>query len=167
MAESFELKPISADGLLAALKRAEHYRLLNQPEQAESICLDILAAQPGDQEALVVLILALTDQFKGGRGGRKVKQASDYLDRLEDEYDRFYYAGIISERRARAYLDKGPSRAFAYQGFREAMDSFEQAAQLRPRGNDDAILRWNTCARTIQREGLRPQPAESVELPLE
>ena len=52
-----------------AIRKAEHYRLMNEPEQAESICRDVLDAEPGDQERLTVLILALTDRF-GGRGWR-------------------------------------------------------------------------------------------------
>ena len=60
---SFTLRSISKAAIPAAVKKAEHYRLLNDPEQAESICLDILAVDPDNQQALVVLILAITDQF--------------------------------------------------------------------------------------------------------
>jgi hypothetical protein len=38
------------------------------------------------------------------------------------------------------------------------MESFEQAESLRQPGNDDAILRWNTCQRTLS--GLRRQEVE-------
>ena len=167
MVESFELKRLTEEGLPAALKRAEHYRLLNQPELAESICLDILEAQPDNQRALVVLILAITDHFGAGRSDPRATMARKYLEQLTDPYQRSYYAGIIAERRARSFLGRGPSRQFAYQGFREAMELYEEAAAIRPRGNDDAILRWNTCARAIEGEQLRPLPAERGELQLE
>lgn len=166
MVEDFELKPISKDGLPAAIRRAEHYRLLNQPEQAESICLDVLEVDPGNQQVLVVLILAITDQFGALRSGSGANQARAYLDELTDEYQRTYYAGIIWERKARALLDRGPAGAFAYDGLREAMGWFEKAAMLSPPGNDDAILRWNACVRTIRRERLRPVREEG-ELGLE
>jgi hypothetical protein len=29
------------------------------------------------------------------------------------------------------------------------MESYEKAAAVRPTGNDDAILRWNTCVRLL------------------
>ena len=167
MPESFQLKPITADGVPAAIKRAEHYRLLNQPGLAESICLDVLEASPDNQRALVVLILALTDQFSRVGSNPGVHQMHKYLDQLTDEYERHYYDGIVSERRAKAFLGKGPSRQFAYQGFRDAMESYEKAAGIRPAENDDAILRWNTCVRAIEREKLQPLPEEQVELQLE
>ena len=36
----YELKRLHEGSLDAAIARAEHYRLLNEPAQAESICLD-------------------------------------------------------------------------------------------------------------------------------
>ncbi|MEE2900476.1 MAG: hypothetical protein VX815_18600, partial [Gemmatimonadota bacterium] len=61
-----ELKPLSADAVPVALAKAEHYRLLNEPEEAESICIDILEVDPEHQKALINLLLARTDQFKEG-----------------------------------------------------------------------------------------------------
>jgi hypothetical protein len=44
------------------------------------------------------------------------------------------------------------------------MRLYEKAKERRPPGNDDAILRWNTCARTLMRNReLRPQPYEPLE----
>ncbi|MGH8936778.1 MAG: hypothetical protein ACRDXD_11050 [Acidimicrobiia bacterium] len=166
MVERFELKRISKEGLPAAIQRAEHYRLLNQPEQAESICLDVLEVEPDNQQALVTLILAIADQFAQGGSGSGITGTREHLDKLRDEYQRAYYAGIIYERQARAYLGRGPSRVFAYDGFREAMEWFEKAAMISPPGNDDAILRWNACVRTIDRLNLRPRREEG-ELGLE
>ncbi|MFQ5968372.1 MAG: hypothetical protein ACE5MI_12315 [Acidimicrobiia bacterium] len=167
MVESFELKRLTEEGLPAALERAEHYRLLNQPELAESICLDILEVEPDNQRALVVLILAITDQFETGGSDPRATAARKHVDRLSDPYQRSYYAGIISERRARAFLSRGPSQQFAYQHFRQAMEFYEEAAAIRPAGNDDAILRWNTCARSIKLRKLRPRPEREGELQLE
>ena len=159
----FELKPISSAGVSEALERAERYRLLNEPSLAESICLDVLDVEPQNQHALVMLLLALTDQFGHGVATGK---ARDLLPRLTAEYDRRYYAGIICERGAHAQLRKGsPNASFsAYEAFLQAMDCYERAIPLRPPGNDDAILRWNTCARILMRNAnLRPRPDEAYE----
>src|SRR5687768_15181480 len=53
------LKKMHADAVPAALKKAEHYRLLNEPMQAESICRDILEVDPGHKQAIITLVLAL------------------------------------------------------------------------------------------------------------
>jgi len=60
---SRELKSLSVEGIPAALERAQRYRLLNEPSQAESICLDILATEPENQPAITLLLLSLSDQF--------------------------------------------------------------------------------------------------------
>jgi len=166
MSESFDLKPLSAAAVTEAIHRAEHYRLLNEPEQAESICLDVLEASPGNQQALVVLILAMTDQFSGRGPSPGVKKAGEFVEKLESEYQRHYYSGLICERQARAVLTRRMAGVFAYDGLRDAMDWYEKAEAMRPAGVDDAILRWNSCVRTIARENLRPRP-DAGELPLE
>ena len=145
-----ELKPITREGIPAALQKAERYRLLNESAAAESICLDVLEIDPGNQEALVSLLLSLTDQF-AEELSEAVRRARDVLPRLSDEYDRAYYAGIICERRANAQLHRGAlgSAEVASQGFRDAMGWYEKAEKMRPAGNDEAILRWNTCARML------------------
>jgi hypothetical protein len=146
----FNLKPLSAAAIPRALDKAERYRLLNQPWAAESICLDILQASPGHQRALRVLLLARADQFGADSGGL-VKRAREALEQLTGDYERAYYAGIICERRAKAQLaNLAPGAGFiAYDWMREAMEFYERAEKLRPDGNDDAILRWNTCARLL------------------
>ena len=159
----FQLKPISKGGIAEALQKAERYRLLSEPSLAESICLDVLHIDAENQEALVMLLLALTDQF--GHGAAPAK-AREVLPRLKSEYEREYYAGIIWERSAHAQLRKGsPNAAFtAYDGFRQAMECYEKAEAVHPSGNDDAILRWNTCARILMRNpNLRPRPDEAYE----
>jgi hypothetical protein len=164
MSEPFDLKPISIASIPRALEKAERYRLLNEPEQAESICLDILEAERDNQDALITLILALTDQLGTVGAPRSAQRAGDHLARLTDEYQRNYYGGIIRERQAWAYLRRGMSRAFAFDAFREAMDRFEKAAAMRPDGDDEALLRWNACVRTIRRAGLQPRPEEPEQL---
>jgi tetratricopeptide (TPR) repeat protein len=161
VSDDFTLRPISVASLPKALERVERYRLLNEPEQAESICLDILEVDPDNQDALVMLILALTDQFGTSDSASSAQRASEYINRLTDEYHRAYYSGIIRERRARAHLRRGMARGFAFEAFREAMEWFEKAAAVRPEGNDDALLRWNACVRTISRANLEPRQAEA------
>ena len=165
--DDFELKEITQDGLPAAVRRAEHYRLLQQPALAKSICRDVLAVEPDNQQAIVTLILALTDQFGESSSVSSPRAAREHLDKLDDEYLRSYYGGIIHEREARAFLKRGPASGFAYRGFRDAMELYEQAAAVRPAGNDDAILRWNSCVRTIQDRKLEPRVEAPGELGLE
>lgn len=167
MSDGFDLKPISQAAIPLALEKAERYRLLNEPEQAESICRDVLEVDATHQQALVVLILAITDQFGRHEGGPGALRAHDYARQLTDEYQRHYYGGLILEREARALLGRGPSKVFAYDGLREAMELYEMAEPLRPPGNDDALLRWNACVRTIRRGHLHPMENEPVEQPLE
>jgi hypothetical protein len=148
----FPLKPLSLEAIPAALAKAERYRLLNEPEQAESICEDVLAADPGNHEALAMLILALTDQFPSHEG-KLVGRAQSLVERLDSAYQRAYYSGLVAERRARALVDRGGPGSVLTAGdwLRSAMRWFEQAEALKPAGNDDARLRWNACARLVQR----------------
>jgi hypothetical protein len=157
----FTLKKLSAEAIPPALERAERYRLLNEPVQAESICLDILAVEPDNQQALVILLLALSEQF-GENITEKLDRAWSNLPKLIDEYQQAYYQGILLERQARLYMrsDAPGSNFSAYDLFSEAMRLFEKAERLRPPGNDEALLRWNTCARTIMAEKLQPRPLD-------
>ncbi len=160
---TFQLKPISREAVPAALAKAERYRLLNEPLQAESICLDALDVDPDNQQALIVLLLALTDQFADRSVSGAVTRVQHIARRLAGEYERAYYGGIICERRATALLGQGgpTSGAVVYDWLRDAMDWYEKAQALRPAGNDDSILRWNTCARLImQNAHLRPAAEE-------
>ena len=162
-----KLKAIAPDGIPHALEKAERYRLLNDPAQAESICRDVLAVDPDNQDALRALILALTDQFGASGAGGAAREARNHIVQLSDEYERAYYTGIVYERETRAYLErKNVVRSAAYDGFRHAMEWYERAEALRPPGNVDAVLRWNSCVRAIERERLEPEH-ETRELPLE
>ncbi len=162
-----ELKQLSVDAIPAALEKAKHYRLLNEPDAAESICRDILRAKPNDQETLIVLLLAMSDHI--GQGYTVARQTiGEVLDQIEDDYRRIYYSGIVWERRALAQLKQGgPGSGFnAYDCLQDAMVCFEQAEKLRPAGNDDAMLRWNHCVRLIERNRLEARP-DSEEFQLE
>jgi tetratricopeptide (TPR) repeat protein len=166
MSDAFDLEPmpISAASVPRALERALRYRLLNDPEQAESICLDVLDVDPDNQEALVTLILALTDQFGASEPPPSPAQLDHYISRLSSEYQRHYYRGIVCERQGRVRLHRPLGRAFAFEALRQAMEWFEKAAAIRPEADDEALLRWNSCVRTIRRSHLQPRPAEPDQL---
>jgi len=162
----FSLKPLSLQSMGRALGHAQNYRLLNEPEQAESICRDILRLAPDHAQASLLLVLSLTDQFKTRLGGR-IKRALKALERIQDPYANLYYHGVILERVARAKLTHTTpgSKFSAYAHFREAMKWYEKAEKIRPPENDDSILRWNACVRTIRARKLRPSPDDTF-LPL-
>jgi hypothetical protein len=164
-----DLKSLSKEAVPAALEKAVRYRLLNEPAEAESICLDVLKTNPDNQEAIIILLLALTDRFTKGYGVSDT-QIKQLLGRIHDEYERAYYSGIFAERRAKTKLTQNtPGCRFqAYELFREAMSWFERAEAIRPPGNDDALLRWNTCVRIIEQNKLVPREEEEpMEFPLE
>ena len=145
----FALKPICHNSVAHALAKAERYRLLNEPGEAESICRDVLEIEPDNQPALISLLLALTDQIP--QNSRNFADALAVADRLESAYDRLYYAAIAWERRAKARHQAGGHSAhrYAYDWLVNALGLFEKAEHLRPPGNDDAVLRWNACVRYI------------------
>jgi hypothetical protein len=151
----FELKKISRSAVPAALQKAERYRLLNEPEQAESICRDVLTVEPDHQMALTTLLLSLTDQFRA-HSNSSVRVAEEILAKLDGDYARHYYAGIIRERWALALLAGGDPGNQALHWLQDAMKAYELAEAVAPDGNDDAILRWNSCARIIARDNLEP-----------
>lgn len=157
-----ELKPLSKLSIPKAIIRAKHYRLLNEPWQAESICRDILTVDPGHKLALLYLILAITDQF-GAAKSTSYSEAKDLCEQLTDEYERYYYRGIIEERSGKAILKRATPRVkyISYEYYRLAMAFFEKAEKIQPKGNQDAILRWNACARGIKEFNLKPSPDEN------
>lgn len=155
----FELKKLSREAVPAAIEKAERYRLLNEPWQAESICRDVLTADPDNQKARVTLLLALTDQF-GHRRAASVKLAREALEGLEGEYERAYYSGMICERWAEAQLKENPIARVAYDWLAEAMAWYDKAQTLEPPGTEDPVLRWNACVRLIERHNLKPRDGE-------
>jgi len=158
----FDLKSLTSEAIPAALEKAHRYRLLNEPEQAESICEDVLRLDPENQDALTSLILALTDQF-GHSPPVSPRRVRTLLSRLHGEYERAYFAGIIAEREGIAWMrsDKPRCGEAAYVCLLDAMKHYDQAEKLRPPANDDAILRWNSCARMIMNH---PELAPSEEV---
>lgn len=163
-----QLKPIHRDAIPRALEKAERYRLLNEPFESESICLDILAVDPEHAQALVCLLLSLTEQFSHG-GRQALERARSLLTRFSSEYDHAYYSGIVSERFAKRRLREGHpgARALAYGYVREAMSHFERAERLATSGNDDAALRFNACVRMMERYALSAPQLEEREQFLE
>jgi len=165
----FNLKPLSREAIPAALEKATCYRYLNESAEAESICLDILEVQPDNQQALITLILALTDQF-ARELSQPFRKAREAVQRLTDDYCRIYYRGIICERRAKVHFERGGpgSGHLAYDWFRQAMEAYEKAIDRRLAGNDDAVLRWNACARVIMNNAaVAPADRETGEHMLE
>ena len=162
--ETFNLKPLSKDAVPAALAKAERYRLLNEPGEAESICLDILQVDPTNEDALVMMLLALTDQFPHDSSSKTATRANELAASLATPYDRAYYAGIVRERRAKAILqrDRFGAATVAVEWLREAMTYYEKAEAVRPSHNDDSLLRWNACARLLME---LPTPATDVHEP--
>lgn len=163
----FDLKSLDESSVETALEKAVRYRLLNEPDDAESICRDVLAIDSDNQPALVTLLLALTDQFDVSLANR-YQESQEIAARLLSEYEREYYAGIIAERRAKAIRHRGAPGwgCVAFDWFRRAMDNYEQAEKLQPKDNDDATLRWNSCARIIMSHSAI-KPDESQTSPIE
>lgn len=161
----FALKPLSKEAVPAALAKAERYRLLNEPEEAESICRDALAADESNREASVQLVLALSDQI--ATGSQSFQEGLTAARGLESPYDRAYYEGLLWERRAKHRITEGGvgARHTAYEWIRKAMSMFEEAERRqRAAGNDDAVLRWNACVRFLERHPeLAPTPEEPME----
>jgi hypothetical protein len=144
-----ELKTIAKEAIPGAIAKAEHYRYINEAAEAESICRDILIADPGNQTATRLLGLALTDQFTG-RETDAYREAERVFRGLTDPYEQLYFAGLLRERRAKAELREGHAPYMVVVLLREALQLFERAEHIRPPGNDEAILRWNRCVRIIR-----------------
>ncbi len=162
-----QLKPLSKDSIPKALTRAKHYRLLNEPKQAESICRDILKIEPQHQLAILILILAITDLF-GTEKRFSIAEAKEYCNQLSSTYEREYYHGIIEERLGKAALKRTSPRVkyIAYEHYHKAMQFYEEAEKLSPKGNQDAVLRWNACVRGIEEFKLAPSPEDRGAQPL-
>jgi tetratricopeptide (TPR) repeat protein len=148
----YKLKSISKAGIAEATAKVELYRYLNEPEEAESICRDVLAIDPQNQLALRLLGLTITDQFVGGASDRYC-DVEETFQKLSERYERLYYTGILYERRGKALLRTGQPPHTVLPLFERALECFSEAEKIRPAGNDDAILRWNRCVRLLQNPG--------------
>lgn len=146
-----QLKPLKPEATVAALEKAKRYRLLNEPDEAESICLDILTGQPDNQDALITLLLALTDKFRHSGISPAFEQAQQVIDKLDSSYNKAYYLGVIFERRAKSHLNQGGPGAgtAAHAWFVKAMAAFDEALAADDPKNQEAVLRWNSCARIL------------------
>jgi hypothetical protein len=115
----------------------------------------------------VTLLLALTEQFDAD-ATTTVNDAWGCAQKIQGEYERAYYTGIIQERRAKAHLAHGTPGAGgrAYWWLREAMKCFDEADAIRPANNEDARLRWNACARLIDSNRSIAPIAEEAHEPL-
>ena len=148
---------IHKDSIPTVLDKARQYRSLLEPDLAISICLDVFAVDADNQDALVIYILALTDQYSHQNTKVDPKKITETIARLESEFHRIYYTGIFLERRARALLKNPMSRSFAYEAFMEAIAKYEVAEKMAPSNCSDPILRYNSCVRTIEKEQLQPR----------
>ncbi len=157
-----EIKPISRAGVAAALQKAHRYRVLNDSVAAESICIDVLGVEPDNEEARVMHVLAITDQFAGGHPDDRAR-ALTAVEHLRDAYKHSYYNGVICERWAKAVLHRaGPQASeIAFDWLEKALAWYAEAEAAATEGNDEAILRWNTCVRMMTRDPhLRPSEPE-------
>lgn len=164
-----ELKPITPEGIPTALQKAHRYRLLNDSQAAESICEDVLALDPQNIDAQITYVLSLTDQFAETMS-QGLSRAREAVARIADPYRNAYYNGIVCERWAKVHLRRAQSHSMniAYEWFDKAMKYYATAEAMRPAGNDEAILRWNTCVRVMaQHPKVRPAESEEYEPSLE
>ena len=144
------LKTISPSGIAEALSKAQLYRYLREPEESESICQDILAADSENQAALRLLGLSITDQFTGDVTDRYT-EVDAIFRQLAAPYAQHYYLGILAERRAKAQMRAGRPSYVVEGLIEEAMRQFEEAEKIRPAANEEAILRWNRCVRLLKK----------------
>jgi len=148
----------------AALELAERCLAEREPEEAESLCLDVLAIAPGNDRAALLLVrsrLALLDHARP----EDVERARQALTGLSNEYDRLFYGGVLCTRRAKHQLRQrgAHSGASAYDSLRRAMEHFEAAARLAPE-SPEPVARWNACVRLIARHpACQPHPDRDEE----
>lgn len=144
---SHELKRLADKNLGTAITLAKHYRALNQPDEAESICRDVLEVAPHNVEALRTLGLALTDRF-ASQWMTLFDEACATFKKLPSDYERAYYVGIAWERYAKAQLEAGRAQN-AIHAFHEAIARFEESAVHAAKDDPAPILHFNRCVRAL------------------
>ncbi|MEX0641885.1 MAG: hypothetical protein WD468_04250, partial [Pirellulales bacterium] len=145
-----DLKQISKRSIPTALEKALRYRLLNEPVEAESICRDVLAVDPGNLEALRTLLLAITDQF-ATEFHTALAGTQEVLKQFTGQYEREYYGGIVYERWGKAQCAARMPNHVVAGWIRQAMRCYEQAEAVSTSDDPDPMLRWNACVRFLQR----------------
>ena len=159
----WELKRLADKNLGAAIVLAAHYRNLNEPEQAESICRDVLAVAPENVDALRTLGLALTDRFPTC-WMTLFDEACATFRKLPSDYERTYYLGIAWERYALAQAAGGRSRN-AINAFEDAMELFEKAQELAAKDDPLPILHYNRCVRAVTNSAELTREVEASDEP--
>ena len=157
-----KFKPLPKKSIPEALEKAQHYRLLNEPRIAESICLDILKVDPDHQEALVMVVLSISDLLER-RKAEGVRQAREHIARIKDKYKRAYYDGLVCERRGLVVLraSQPGHHHYAYNWFMEALEHYAEAEKVQPKDSSEVILRWNTICRIFEAyPNLGPAPED-------
>jgi tetratricopeptide (TPR) repeat protein len=144
---SHELKRLADKNLSTAIALAKHYRDLNQPDEAESICRDVLEVAPDNVDALRTLGLALTDRFSS-QWMSLFEEACTAFKKLPTDYERSYYVGIAWERYAKAQLEAGRAHN-AIHAFEEAIERFEEASRYAAKDDPAPILHYNRCVRAL------------------
>ena len=92
------------------------------------------------------------------------------MDILNTDYCKSYYSGLLFERRAKYHFQQGVpgSGKIAYDWFLKAMQAFDKALAGCDPDNQDALLRWNSCARFINRHPeARDDESDHSETPLD
>lgn len=159
-----QLKKISPEYITKALDKAEKYRMLNHPKTSESICRDVLEIDPHHQDAIVQLIISITGQFSnpGKYPGTKLKNAQEWVSKLDNEYLRLYLSGLILERWAKAKVRDLPGTDI-YEYLHEATEFYEKAEKIRPADDESVILHYNFCVRFIDRHPHIKPPRETAD----
>ena len=154
----FDLKPLSAEAIPAALEKAMRYRLLNEPGEAESVCHDVLRTDPDNQEALVTLLLALTRSFRQRLRRRRARRPARSSPACAIPTSAPITPAFSASGAGKAQLHRGsPGSGFEAYELPPRSDGpvTRRAEAIRPPGNDDALLRWNACARIIMQKQAR------------
>ena len=141
------LKRLKDKNLGTAITLAKHYRDLNQPEEAESICRDVLEVAPENVDAWRTLGLAMTDRF-ASQWMCLFEDACTAFKKLPDDYERAYYVGIAWERYAKAQAEAGRAQN-AIHAFEEAIGYFDEASKHAAKDDPAPILHFNRCVRAL------------------
>lgn len=148
-----QFKHIPKESIPEAIAKAKHYRLLNEPWQAESICRDILRIEPNHQETLVILLLSITDQFDAHVCMTSIIEAKKLCKSMQSKYEKWFYKALVEECSGKASLKRDTPRSeyIAYEYYSKAIEFYEKSEKNQPKGNLDCILRRNACIRAINK----------------